>query len=84
QNLVNNGVYHGGGKGMTISLADGLWVFENPLADTQDRPYYQGLGHGQYLVKRIASVMQWDIDFQQTEACYRVVLTPRMAEDEAV
>ncbi|MCP4525349.1 MAG: HAMP domain-containing histidine kinase [Aestuariibacter sp.] len=84
QNLVNNGVYHGGGKGMTISLADGQWVFENPLADTQSRPYYQGLGHGQYLVKRIASVMQWDIDFQQTEACYRVVLTPRMADDEAV
>ncbi len=80
QNLVNNGVYHGGGKGMTISLKDGQWVFENPLADTSDRPYYQGLGHGQYLVQRIASVMQWEIAFEQTAQSYRVVLAPLMAE----
>lgn len=80
QNLVNNGVYHGGGKGMNISLKNGKWVFENPLADTSDRPYYQGLGHGQYLVQRIASVMQWKIDFEQTATRYRVVLTPLMAD----
>ncbi|GGF76428.1 sensor histidine kinase [Alteromonas lipolytica] len=74
QNLINNGFYHGGGAGIHIYLHEDKLVFENPLTDTPSRPYYQGLGHGQYLVQRIASVMGWQIDIQQTDTHYRVCL----------
>ncbi|WP_296048977.1 histidine kinase dimerization/phospho-acceptor domain-containing protein [uncultured Alteromonas sp.] len=74
QNLINNGFYHGGG-GMRIYLQQTRLVFENPLTDAPARPYYQGLGHGQYLVQRIASVMHWQVSIEQSATYYRVLLS---------
>lgn len=75
QNLVNNGVYHGNGKAMTIRSAAHELIFENSLEATQKRPYYQGLGHGQYLVKRIVEEMGWGVTIEQENSIYRVVIS---------
>lgn len=77
QNLVNNGFYHGGGQGMTIYCDDNDIIFENPLGQQSRQSYYQGFGHGQYLVNRIASAMGWQIRLEQTADSYRVTLTPQ-------
>lgn len=74
QNLINNGFYHGGGAGIRIYLDKHELVFENPLSAAPDRPDYQGLGHGQYLVQRIASVMGWQLTVRQTNGLYQVAL----------
>ena len=78
QNLINNGFYHGGGTSMSIRFDGTLLVFENPIADNSENTYYQGLGHGQYLVTRIAAVMGWNIDIEQKADCYRVTLQPKL------
>ncbi len=74
QNLVNNGFYHGYQGGMRIFAQQNRLVFENELSHSDDRPYYQGLGHGQYLVKRIASVMGWELSIEQHDNVYRVTV----------
>ncbi|CAD5275373.1 Sensor histidine kinase, copper metabolism [Alteromonas sp. 38] len=75
QNLVNNGVYHGNGKAMTIRSSGHELIFENSLEATQERPYYQGLGHGQYLVKRIVEEMGWSVMIEQENRIYRVTIS---------
>lgn len=75
QNLVNNGFYHSNSGGMTIYSELNKLVFENKIAGFEPRPYYQGLGHGQYLVKRIAQEMNWRLQVEQTESSYRVIIT---------
>ncbi|MFA3792398.1 sensor histidine kinase [Aliiglaciecola sp. SL4] len=77
QNLVNNGFYHGYQGGMKISAEGNKLTFENELTEADDRPYYQGLGHGQYLVKRIATVMGWDLSIDQLDGTYRVTVITR-------
>ena len=75
QNIVNNGFYHGAGGKMTIlSLGDSI-VFENSITHDEERPTYQGLGHGQYLVTRIAEEMNWHIEVEQKSALYRVSIS---------
>ncbi|OIM99641.1 hypothetical protein BFR57_03490 [Idiomarina sp. MD25a] len=77
QNLISNGFYHGDASGLKIHQSDGgAIVFENSLGESSERPYYQGLGHGQYLVKRIAKVMNWSVSIEQTSDIYRVKITP--------
>jgi len=79
QNLINNGFYHGDADGMNVYKSnDDAIVFENSLKEAPQRPYYQGLGHGQYLVKRIASVMGWGLVIEQTDEIYRVKVSPRI------
>lgn len=75
QNLINNGVYHGNGKAMTIRSSAHELIFENSLEATQERPYYQGLGHGQYLVKRIVEEMGWSVTIEQENSIYRVAIS---------
>ncbi|AMJ86112.1 HAMP domain-containing sensor histidine kinase [Alteromonas stellipolaris] len=75
QNLVNNGLYHGNGKAMTIRSSGHELIFENSLEATQERPYYQGLGHGQYLVKRIVEEMGWSVKVEQADRIYRVAIS---------
>lgn len=72
QNLVNNGFYHSNSAGMKISSDGALLIFENKIKGEVQRPYYQGLGHGQYLVNRIAEEMNWQIDINQQAGVYRV------------
>lgn len=74
QNLVNNGFYHGNEGGMTILSQQHTLVFENFISGNEERPYYQGLGHGQYLVKRIAEEMHWKIEVEQMSNLYRVLV----------
>ncbi|MDO6695423.1 HAMP domain-containing sensor histidine kinase [Aliiglaciecola sp. 3_MG-2023] len=76
QNLVNNGFYHGYKGGMKISAEGNKLIFENELSEIDERPYYQGLGHGQYLVNRIANVMGWDLSIEQFDDSYRVTVIP--------
>lgn len=76
QNLINNGFYHGGKGRMQVSLEQSALVFCNALRTSEQLDNqaheYQGLGHGQYLVSRIASVMNWQVTIKQTDALYRV------------
>lgn len=74
QNLVNNGFYHSNSAGMKISSDGALLIFENNIKGEVQRPYYQGLGHGQYLVNRIAEEMNWQIDISQKTGVYRVIV----------
>ena len=60
---------------MRIYVQSAHLVFENPLTELPSRPYYQGLGHGQYLVQRIASVMHWQVSIEQSATHYRVLLS---------
>lgn len=92
QNLINNGFYHGGkseshagiriySKEMGVSgskseHADYAIVFENAV-DALPSTNYQGLGHGQYLVKRIAQVMQWHIEIESSNTAYTVTVRPK-------
>ncbi|MDO6447030.1 HAMP domain-containing sensor histidine kinase [Colwellia sp. 1_MG-2023] len=76
QNLVNNGFYHGAGGSMVVYSQDNAIIFENSITKDKARPYYQGLGHGQYLVTRIAEEMNWGIEIEQSIDSYKVILTP--------
>ena len=75
QNLVNNGFYHGRGGKMTIMSFKDKLVFENSITGESQQPTYQGLGHGQYLVTRIAEEMQWYIEVEQKPTRYRVTIS---------
>ncbi|MCC2605931.1 sensor histidine kinase [Planctobacterium marinum] len=74
QNLINNGFYHGNGRKMRVYHLDGKVVFENPFG-TEKSGTYQGLGHGQYLVTRMAHVMEWRILVEHDETFYRVLVS---------
>ena len=74
QNLINNGFYHGGNGEMRIYCNDNTLVFENSLG-AQINDSYQGLGHGQYLVRRIVELMCWSMQVTADEHVYRVILT---------
>lgn len=76
QNLVNNGFYHGAGGNMVVYSQDNAIIFENSITKDKARPYYQGLGHGQYLVTRIAEEMNWGIEIEQSIDSYKVILAP--------
>ena len=92
QNLINNGFYHGGkseshasmrvySKKMSVpdsepESAGYAIVFENAV-DAFPSTNYQGLGHGQYLVKRIAQVMQWHIEIESSDIAYAVTVYPK-------
>lgn len=75
QNLINNGFYHGGAGGMRIYTEEQYIVFENAISGASSQAY-QGLGHGQYLVKRIADVMGWTVSVSNTPTHYSVTLMP--------
>lgn len=81
QNLVNNGFYHGDGQGMSIMASKGRLVFENPINDHTQRVNYQGLGHGQYLVRRISNAMGWSITTHQQGDVYQVVVEPVLPQN---
>jgi len=74
QNLLNNGFYHGDGKQMMVYQREDKLIFENPLDDDKSS-IYQGLGHGQYLVTRMANVMGWQISVEHDEKFYRITLS---------
>ena len=77
QNLMNNGFYHGTSSTMTIYRSQNIVIFENALSGTQAKPHYQGLGHGQYLVKRIVNMMQWEINTEQIDGAFQVKVATR-------
>ncbi|MEP1447007.1 MAG: histidine kinase dimerization/phospho-acceptor domain-containing protein [Paraglaciecola sp.] len=74
QNLVNNGFYHSNSGEMRVSSNSQSLIFENKIAGSNHRPYYQGLGHGQYLVNRIVEEMGWQLSINQTEDSYVVIV----------
>lgn len=73
QNLINNGFYHGNGRQMKVYQERNKIVFENPVGG-QKSTAYQGLGHGQYLVTRMANVMGWKIWIEHNKSHYRVTV----------
>ena len=77
QNLINNAYYHSSCSTMTIEAIGDQVVFENALTGKQEKPCYQGLGHGQYLVKRIVEEMSWEIKMEQQDNIYRVVISAK-------
>lgn len=80
QNLINNSYYHGDRSALTIRWQAGALVFANPLkARNESASDYQGLGHGQYLVERIAHTMGWQVTFSASDSEYQVLITPTLA-----
>ena len=77
QNLINNAYYHSNSSAMTIEAKGDKVVFENALTVEQDKPYYQGLGHGHYLVKRIVEEMAWQVEMKKLDDTYRVIVKVR-------
>ena len=71
QNLVNNAYYHGGNGSMSVYNKGACLIFENNIGEHQ-RPDYQGLGHGQFLVERIANNMHWTLLITKKDSQYRV------------
>lgn len=57
---------------MKIVACQNKIVFENALSGEQNKPYYQGLGHGQYLIKRIVEQMSWSVTTEQQKDSYKV------------
>ncbi|MGB3724705.1 MAG: histidine kinase dimerization/phospho-acceptor domain-containing protein [Glaciecola sp.] len=80
QNLVNNAYYHSGNGGMSIYNEGSTIIFENNIGGNE-RPNYQGLGHGQYLVERIANNMHWALRFEQKNTRYIVEICTAKAQD---
>ena len=72
QNLINNGFYHSTSSAMKVYRHRNVLTFENALSGDQEKPFYQGLGHGQYLVNRIVDEMHWKIDTKQVDGSYIV------------
>ena len=81
QNLINNGFYHSGSNGMRVYQHGINLVFENPVNPASQQQNYQGLGHGQYLVRRIAGVMGWQLAVKSDAQYYRVTVTPILCPD---
>ena len=75
QNLISNGFYHSGAGSMCIRNRGQVLIFENQLGKNKSASY-QGLGHGQYLVSRIADNMKWTVKVQQGDDIYRIEVTP--------
>ncbi|MFC0118254.1 HAMP domain-containing protein [Pseudoalteromonas xiamenensis] len=80
QNLVSNAFYHGDGRAMRIYMRDEKLVFENQQLAAHQSPKvsHEGLGHGQYLVSRIAKVMGWHMSLEKDHKIFRVVVSPIM------
>ena len=75
QNLISNGFYHSGAGSMSIRNRGQVLIFENQIVESQSSSY-QGLGHGQYLVSRIADNMNWTVDVLGGHDVYRIEVTP--------
>jgi len=75
QNLINNAFYHSSSSIMKVSIFDNNIVVENPLIGSQEKPHYQGLGHGHYLVTRIVEEMNWQVSSEKIHDTYRVVIS---------
>ncbi|GEM_PF-731557 len=78
QNLINNGYYHGGESGMRIYQRGKEIIFENQLPVKKSDANYQGLGHGQYLVRRMVEVMGWEMALNVKNSTYQVLITPKI------
>ena len=74
QNLVNNGFYHGGQQVMTITGHGNQLSFKNPIRSVKGDNTYNGLGHGQYLIKRIVEEMGWSMTIKPTPTDYQVII----------
>ena len=74
QNLINNGFYHSGDGVMRIYNRENTLVFENEIGENNNSSY-QGLGHGHYLVTRIAENINWTIKITNDNKRYCVEVT---------
>lgn len=80
QNLVNNAYYHSGNGSMSIYNKGSSIIFENNIGENE-RPDYQGLGHGLYLVERIANNMHWTLRLEQKNTRYIVEIQTAITEE---
>lgn len=74
QNLINNCVHHGDSKNMRVFQLEKALVFENSVGNSEQSLNFNGFGHGQYLVQRIANQMQWGISKEQSKNYYKVII----------
>lgn len=78
-NIVSNACYHSGGTVLHICSTRQKVQFMNQIqwqtdgtAATSTR--YQGFGHGNSLIRRIAAELGWSIDVQRTETQYQITI----------
>lgn len=76
-NCVGNALFHGGpGARLQLSWVDGVLSVANSV-DAGGTGAMQGFRHGQHLLRRIATAMDWNIGFHAEKAEYRVEIRPR-------
>ncbi|WP_440057002.1 sensor histidine kinase (plasmid) [Pseudoalteromonas sp. T1lg65] len=74
QNLINNAIHHGSHQTLVITQQDNRLIFANPISQNQSSTYL-GLGHGNYLITRIAEAMEWQLNNGVIEHTYQVTIT---------
>ena len=75
-NCLGNALFHGGpGARLALSFADGVLAIANSV-DPARRGSTQGFLHGQNLLRRAATAMDWDLRFDAGAASYRVEVVP--------
>ncbi|QSX28669.1 HAMP domain-containing histidine kinase [Shewanella cyperi] len=79
-NIIGNACYHGGGAALHIDCRGRTLQFSNQIArlpngTTTANSRYQGFGHGNSLIRRIAAELGWPITVRSDQQQYQVSLT---------
>ena len=84
-NLIENAIHHASNASLSISRQDKSFVFENKhLKEVQcdltevnvKAPESQGFGQGLYLVRRIATCLNWQLRVETLGQSFKVILLP--------
>ena len=81
-NIISNACYHSGGARLFVQAQAGSIIFRNEINRQPDgsvahSPYYQGFGHGNSLIRRIADALSWPVHIQCEQTQYIVTLKIR-------
>ncbi|RLQ21999.1 HAMP domain-containing protein [Seongchinamella sediminis] len=73
-NLVDNALRYASPQCLEMRLQGKSLLLENPCAGGTSQPHADSLGHGLYLVKRLAGAQSWRFEREATGDKFRVVL----------
>ncbi|MDP5151717.1 histidine kinase dimerization/phospho-acceptor domain-containing protein [Rheinheimera baltica] len=79
-NIISNACYHSGGAVLHIQLNGCSMHFINQIQRQPDGTVasnnrYQGFGHGNSLIGRIATALGWPVEIQHTETHYQLTIS---------
>lgn len=74
-NLVDNALHYANPRRLEIRLGESALTVENPCIGAAPPPHADSLGHGLYLVRRLAVAQGWRFARESTGAVFRVSLS---------